>query len=530
MLKRVLTWLLLLICPGLAAAEEKRTALAPALLQAGADVRDTDTRTPLTEIIDRGDRTLIPLALAAEKDAAAAPASGREGGLLAAIRADRKNHVRALIQWGRPLNEATPQGWTPLMTAAIYGRTAMAQTLVRAGADLDIQDQKGRTALTWAAHLGRGGICTALLDAGAKADLVSEAGDTPLGLAVERGESDLVKRFLDAGIDPDTVVKDGRTALLHAVQSGHLAVVQTLIAAGARVDGCPAVAEATREGSLEMVAALREGGVVMPPTRDKGRTAADMAKERGHATSTATQEKMQAEVEALHAAVAANDLAAVEAAIAQGECINLRGEKGETALMRAVALGQTDIIERLVHPSAGVDLDARNLAGETALIYALRHDIPDRLPELAARGVIFNGDLTVNGALVRKKGGPVSFSNIDIAKTLIAAGADIHRPDNLGNTPLIHAAAHDHAELVGVLLAKGADPVVRNHKGATALHKAVMARDTAAVAALLEAGADPSMTDAAGASALSLAAEVDKPSLQALLTRSTGPSVAGAAE
>ncbi|MGC4896777.1 ankyrin repeat domain-containing protein [Micromonospora sp. DT31] len=77
----------------------------------------------------------------------------------------------------------------------------------------------------------------------------------------------------------------------------------------------------------------------------------------------------------------------------------------------------------------------------------------------------------------------------------LAANVDAGLPVNLtnakGDTLLILAAYHAHADTVAALLARGADPARANDRGQTALAAAVFRRDAGAVRALLDAGADP---------------------------------------
>lgn len=105
---------------------------------------------------------------------------------------------------------------------------------------------------------------------------------------------------------------------------------------------------------------------------------------------------------------------------------------------------------------------------------------------------------------------------LDGLQARLKAGDDANAADELGNTPLLLAAAAQHAEAVRLLLAHGADPMARDKAGHTAadlaqneavravcregeaarareleLAAAVGAGDAAAVANLLEQGGNP---------------------------------------
>lgn len=100
----------------------------------------------------------------------------------------------------------------------------------------------------------------------------------------------------------------------------------------------------------------------------------------------------------------------------------------------------------------------------------------------------------------------------------LAAYVDAGVPANLtndkGDTLLILAAYHGHADTVAALLDRGADPGRVNDRGQTALAAAVFKQSEATVRALLGAGADP---DAGGPTARETAAFFDLPAMTALL-------------
>ena len=100
----------------------------------------------------------------------------------------------------------------------------------------------------------------------------------------------------------------------------------------------------------------------------------------------------------------------------------------------------------------------------------------------------------------------------------LAAYVDAGVPANLtndkGDTLLVLAAYHGHADTVAALLDRGAEPGRVNDRGQTALAAAVFKQSEATVRALLDAGADP---DAGGPSARETAAFFDLPAMTALL-------------
>ncbi len=96
------------------------------------------------------------------------------------IRGDLQT-VRALIEAGADLNVREPSaGSSPLITAAVFGRTEAANVLIGAGAALDQQNNDGWTALIIAAFFARVDIVEALLAAGADKSIRNSSGWTAL--------------------------------------------------------------------------------------------------------------------------------------------------------------------------------------------------------------------------------------------------------------------------------------------------------------------------------------------------------------
>ena len=87
--------------------------------------------------------------------------------LLLAVERDDLERVRELLASGVDPNCVNPQGWTPLMVAALGTDAAMVRTLVEAGAQVNRQARNGGTALMKATLWGRLEIVRTLLALGA---------------------------------------------------------------------------------------------------------------------------------------------------------------------------------------------------------------------------------------------------------------------------------------------------------------------------------------------------------------------------
>ena len=88
-----------------------------------------------------------------------------------------KQHIAA----GTDLDQRAPNDQsTPLMMAALFGRTEVAKALIEAGAKLDLKKNDGSTALMNAAFFCHTEVVQALLDKGADKNITNNIGSTPL--------------------------------------------------------------------------------------------------------------------------------------------------------------------------------------------------------------------------------------------------------------------------------------------------------------------------------------------------------------
>jgi hypothetical protein len=87
-----------------------------------------------------------------------------------------KQHIAA----GSNINEKDPFGGSsPLISAAVFGKTEEAKILIDAGADLNFQNNDGSTALHSSAFFCRPEIVRMLLEKGADKTIVNNFGATP---------------------------------------------------------------------------------------------------------------------------------------------------------------------------------------------------------------------------------------------------------------------------------------------------------------------------------------------------------------
>ena len=184
--------------------------------------------------------------------------------MIYAVKKDRTDNIKVLLQAGAEANAVNSNGRTALMLAVLYGKSAESiRALLAAGADVHVASKDGSTALMLAALYGESAESVRLLlEAGAKANAKSRSGVTALMHAA--GNPDKTRLLLAAGADPNAADKDGETALMRAADSDAEAV-RRLLAAGAAVNAADAQGEsalmrAAKGKNLGAVTALLRAG------------------------------------------------------------------------------------------------------------------------------------------------------------------------------------------------------------------------------------------------------------------------------
>lgn len=108
-------------------------------------------------------------------------ASAPDVGLHEAVIQGNIEAVRQHIKAGSNLDVRDPSGGSsPLITAAVFGKTEIALLLIEAGADVNFRNNEGSTPLITAAFFCREKIVEALMDNGADRQLRNNAGSTAL--------------------------------------------------------------------------------------------------------------------------------------------------------------------------------------------------------------------------------------------------------------------------------------------------------------------------------------------------------------
>ena len=283
----------------------------------------------------------------------------------------------------------------------------------------------------------------------------SETASSRVADAVKQQDTAAVRVLLQAGADVNRPQGDGATALHWAVYRDDLETTRLLLAAGADVEvvndlGVTPLWLACNNGSAALVGALLEAGADPNATLPSGETPLMTAARTGNPGAVRLLLEHQADVNAKE------------------------GAHGQTALMWAVAQRHPAVVRVLLEHQADV------------------HERSNIYPQVVSSA----GNADPRGVFEVMQGGytPLLFAarqgDVESARLLLAAGADVDDAAASGTSALVVAAHSGHGALAAFLLEAGADPGAAD-AGYAALHAAVLRGEVDLVRALLAHGADP---------------------------------------
>jgi ankyrin repeat protein len=284
--------------------------------------------------------------------------------------------------------------------------------------------------------------------------LGADAGRLPLVDAAKRSDKEALRSLIQKKTDVNAAEPDGTTALHWAAYRDDLESADLLLKAGAKVNaandlGATPLWNASQNGSAAMVKRLLDAGANPNLALLAGETPVMVASRSGYPK-------------------------VVEELLAKGGNPNAHGTRGQTALMWAVSQQHPEVVKVLI--AHGVDLKARS-------------DVYNEVMAVPPHGYLpYNLTVPHGGETALMFAARVG--DLESAKLLIAAGANVNDADAWGVSATTLAEHSGFSNLVLFLLDKGADPNAASN-GFTALHEAIMRRDEKVVAALLDHHADP---------------------------------------
>lgn len=234
-------------------------AIMEALLDAGADVKATNTRKASALHWAVSDPAKVKLLLMKGAGVDAKTVDGRTPLHAAALLPAGAPVVRLLLEVGADVDARTITGETPLFGAAAAA-LENARLLLDTGATPKAVSQTGATPLM----VARSSEVVALLVAhGADVKARSKRGETALAGAASRGDLAAVKLLLDQGADVNATDYRGYTPLMQAAQYDRDSpeLIRLLLDRGASInvtaEGQTPITIAARRGDTELTRLLR---------------------------------------------------------------------------------------------------------------------------------------------------------------------------------------------------------------------------------------------------------------------------------
>lgn len=211
----------------------------------------------------------------------------------------------------------------------------------------------------------------------------------------------------------------------------------------------------------------------------------------------------------LLAAASAGILQTVQRLVEGGVDLNAKDQFGNTALIYAAAGGHLEIVRWLINRGAVVK--ATNQVGVNALLRATMHGHKEVVALLKSYEAEDEPQLTYTtskgsrapSALLRA----ARDGSLDEVRACLARGADVNQKTAEGWTALMLATLKGHTDVIRTLLAHSPTQVnACSHNGWTALRFAIYMSDSETVSLLLAAGAEVNAPDNDGWTALMQAA------------------------
>jgi ankyrin repeat protein len=415
-------------------------------------------------------------------------------------------------------------GKSDVADAAMKGDKAAVRTLIAAKADVNAPQLDGATALHWAIYRDDEELVDLLIRSGANVKAVNRDGVTPLAMASLYGKPAMILKLLKAGADAAEVGPNGQTALMLAARNGNPDAVKVLIEGGAKVNaresirGTTALMWAAEQKHPAAVKALLAGGA------DFKLKSAGAGLPRNYLAPRVNTAGVQQ----------AKDRYARAAAAGRTYEEQLKWERDNGMNVGGPTIGEQLAQRQQQEQQAGAAGNAANAANAPA---ATAPEAPARggragrgagrggagrggaaAPGTAARGAGAgedeqdDSDVVVAGLVGSGGGGLTALifaareGDLDSARFLLDAGADVNQTSEYGWTPLLTATNNRHYALGKYLIERGAD-VNKANKGAwTPLYLATDNRNIeggdypvpkpdmdhlAYIRLLLEHGADP---------------------------------------
>ena len=473
--------------------------------------------------------------------------------------------VRILIEMGSHVNALDNEHTTPLQWAVMCEQYSVMELLVEHGGTVEVDDtvasstsvgvsskgvnsseQIGLKAsnspgseiskmennfgenIFKAAQSGDIASVKAYLDLGVPVDLTDEDGWSPIHHAIAHGQVEVIRLLMDRGcrmvpvksrilpsLDHAGVHNSRKCDIFDAARSGDTAKLKECVELGVSVDvtdedGRTPLHCAAGEGQVDTVKLLINKGCCIDPEDHNGLTPSMYATMQGKDEVELLLNLAESVLNStgrtpLHAAAADGQLEVIEMLLSVGgrKLMTMVAGKAGSPLHQAAAGGHKDVVTLLLNEGCPIDIKASN--GFTALHCAAQYG------QIVIIEMLVNHGLDVN-VVINKGKTPLhvaaAFGKLESVRTLLRLGGRNSLTKIAGDegTPLHHAVAGGHKDLVTLLLKEGCSVTTRTSKGASVLHFAAQFGQEELIAYLIDCGLDANIEDDDGATPLHWAA------------------------
>lgn len=414
-----------------ARAEDLRQVMSLLDSEINVNHRQGDGATALHWAAHRNNRELAIALVEAGADVNAANELGATPLWLAALNGSVEM-LEALIDAGADPNVSLTMGETPLMSAARSGQLEAVEVLIENGADINAAEtERGQTALMWSVAQSHSEVARLLLEHGADLSArtkvwyqlentagntnpsgnfeMAHGGSSALMFAARIGDIETARVLLDAGADVNDTAASGVSALTQAAHSGHEGLALFLLESGAdpnAIDaGYTALHAAVLRSQVDLVKALLEKGAIFDTKVVHGspgrRFSADYsirAQLIGRDAFWMAAKYGEVEIVEILLAAGADPFATDEGGVTTLQVA--MGNSGSSLDWRRDRIGNEELdledeeqrtltLARILI-DIGVDVNAKDNRGRTAIHHAVLKNFPSVVEYLAMRGADIN--------------------------------------------------------------------------------------------------------------------------------------------
>ncbi len=379
-----------------------------------------------------------------------------------------------------------------LLVAAARGDLETVKDMVEDGVNIDVEETKlGGTSLHEASAAGHDEVVRYLLEHGANPTVRDKKGETPLFRAARNGHNNVMKVYAEKLGKKLKTESDPQKTDEHCNLAGSTLLLPAAWGGHAEVVQTLLAAgvdpnKADANGNTALLFAVRQ----FPVAKDAALTAEEMKR----------AEQYRAILKAL-----LNHAPAVD--------VNATDINGNTALIYAAQKGDAELV-KLVAEQPGADYSVCNLWGYNALAQAIVAGHIDLAKQMYAAGAVPTPAeveaLTLSIATAKDSVCP------DFVQKLVQVGVDLNAlmpaeaadAAQASKSALMLAAEAGHSKVATAILAAGADVNVQGPAKNTALMLAVQKGQRKVVEVLLASGADVNAVNEAGKTPLAMALEM----------------------